>query len=227
MKSVLVTGASGNLGITVVEELHQQGYHIVATFSSDKKLGLFSHLSNVDSYVVDVLDADQVTAFLKKLDGHTIEAAVLLVGGFAAGTIHDTNVADLEDMYRLNFLSAFNFVKPLLAQFETQGGGQFVFIGARPALEPEAGKSLTAYSLSKSLIFELANLVNAEGKKKRVSATVIVPSIIDTPPNREAMPDADPSKWVSPQDISKTIAFLLSDTGQSISEPVLKLYNQS
>lgn len=227
MKSVLVTGASGNLGTSLVEELHNDGYHIIATLGSEKDRDSFSHLPNVASYVVNLLETDSVSDFLSKIDGKSIHAAALLVGGFAAGDIHETDVALLDKMYRLNFITTFNVLKPLLSIFETQGGGQFILIGARPAIAPEAGKHLFAYALSKSLIFELANLVNAHGKDKQISATVIVPSTIDTPINREAMPDADPSKWIKPEDISKAIAFILSDTGKTIHEPVLKLYNQA
>lgn len=227
MKTVLVTGASGNLGTSLVEELHKDGYHIIATLGSEKNLDIFKHLPNVDSHVVDLLDADTVSDFLSKIGEKPIHAAALLVGGFTVGSLQETDVATLDKMYRLNFITAFNVVKPLLAQFDAKGGGQFVFIGARPALVPEAGQHLVAYALSKSLIFELANLINAHGNDNHISATVIVPSTIDTPTNRDAMPEADPTKWITPEDISRTIAFVLSDTGRRISEPILKLYNQS
>lgn len=226
MKSVLITGASGSLGTSLVNELHTNGYRILATVGSEKNRDVFSKLMNVESHVVDLLNPAEIAAFFDKISGEPIHAAALLVGGFTMGGIQETNVDDLDKMYRLNFLTTFNVVKPLLSRFEAQGGGQFIFIGARPAIVADAGKNLVAYSLSKALIFELANLVNAHGKGKNISATVIVPSTIDTPINRQAMPDADPAKWVTPATISKTIAFIMSDTGQTISEPVLKLYNQ-
>ncbi|MBD2757348.1 SDR family NAD(P)-dependent oxidoreductase [Spirosoma validum] len=227
MKSVLITGASGNLGISLVNQLHNDGYRILATVGSEKNLDVFNQLPNVNTHVVDLLNSIEVTNFFDKIIDEPIHAAALLVGGFTAGGLHETEVDDLDKMYKLNFLTAFNVVKPLLSIFEAQGGGQFIFIGARPAISAEAGKNLVAYSLSKALIFELANLVNAHGKGKQISATVIVPSTIDTPINRQAMPEADPLKWITPEAISKAIAFILSDTGQAISEPVLKLYNQS
>jgi NAD(P)-dependent dehydrogenase (short-subunit alcohol dehydrogenase family) len=94
-------------------------------------------------------------------------------------------------MMTMNFATAFHLVKPLMKYFEAVGGGQFIFIGARPALVAEAGAGSFAYTLSKALIFQMAEIINAEGKSKNIRATVIVPSIIDTPDNRSAMPGAD------------------------------------
>ncbi|GAB3885616.1 SDR family NAD(P)-dependent oxidoreductase [Spirosoma agri] len=227
MKSILVTGASGNLGISLVNELHSNGYHVLAVLGSAKNLGMFDHLPNVESYVVNLLDSGDVANFMSTISNKSVHAAALLVGGFTAGSLHETDVETLDNMYRLNFLTAFTIVKPLLASFEAKGRGQFIFVGARPALEPNVGKDLFAYAISKSLIFELATLVNAQGKGKHISASVIVPSTIDTPVNRQAMPDADPATWITPEAISQTIAFLLSDAGRTINDPILKLYNQS
>ena len=227
MHTILVTGASGNLGKDVVEHLHQQGYQVLATFSSDRDLSLFSHLPNVQSYVVNVLDEASVTAFLNDIANTELRAAVLLVGAFAMGTIQQTDVRLLQKMIDLNFMSAFNLVKPLMVRFGQQGGGQFVLIGGRPTLNPAEGKNVAAYALSKALIFELAKLINAEGKPHHIMATVVVPSTLDTPANRAAMPDADPSHWVPTEKIADLLAFLVSDTGRMTRETVVKIYNRS
>jgi NAD(P)-dependent dehydrogenase (short-subunit alcohol dehydrogenase family) len=76
-------------------------------------------------------------------------------------------------------------------------------------------------------VFQLADIINAAGKGKRITATVLVPSTIDTPQNRQAMPDSDFSKWVKAGDIAESIAFLLSDAGSTLRETVLKVYNES
>lgn len=227
MKTVLVTGASGSLGKDVVEHLHQQGYAVLATFGSSREVGMFNHLPQVKTQVVNVLDADSVNAFLDEHETANLRAAVLLVGGFAMGSIQETDADGLHRMYQLNFLSAFNVVKPLMERFGQPGGGQFILIGARPSLNPDEGKNVVAYALSKALIFELAQLINAEGKARQITATVIVPGIIDTPANRTAMPDADPSHWVPTDNVAELIAFLLSDTGRMTRETVINIYNQS
>jgi NAD(P)-dependent dehydrogenase (short-subunit alcohol dehydrogenase family) len=226
-QTIIVTGASGNLGKDVVEHLHQAGYGIRATFSSNRDLTLFDHLPNVQPAVLNVLDETSTAAFVTDLAGVDLRAAVLLVGGFAVGTIAQTDSRLLQKMYDLNFLSAFNLVKPLMAHFARQGGGQFVLIGSRPTLHAADGKNVFAYALSKALIFELAKLINAEGKPNHIMATVVVPSVIDTPANRAAMPDADPTNWVPTEKIADLITFLVSDTGRMTRETVVKLYNRA
>jgi NAD(P)-dependent dehydrogenase (short-subunit alcohol dehydrogenase family) len=156
-----------------------------------------------------------------------VQAAVLLVGGFAMGTLADTDAGLLQKMYQLNFLSAFNVVKPLMTQFEGQGNGQFILIGSRPTLVPEEGKDVFAYALSKALVFKLAELINAQGKPHHITATVVVPGVIDTPDNRGAMPDANPDHWVPPANLAELIGFMLSDTGRMTRESVVKLYHKS
>lgn len=227
MKTLLITGASGNLGKTVVEYLHQKGYNILATLVAEHEVGMFDYLPEINAQVVDVLDVERVNEFLESPESADIEAAILLVGGFAMGKFSDTDVAFLQKMYQLNFLSAFNMVKPLMEKFEADGGGQFILVGARPALNPDDGKNMVAYALSKSLVFSLAELINAEGKNSHITASVIVPSTIDTPANRSAMPDDDPENWVPPQNLAELIEFLLSETGSMTRQTVIKLYNNA
>ena len=105
--------------------------------------------------------------------------------------------------------------------------GRIVFIGARPALKAEAGKSLIAYGLSKSLLFKLAEYINADAKGKNITASVLAPSTIDTPPNRKSMPDTDPSKWVKPEALAEIMEFIVSDKSSALRETVLKVYNNA
>jgi NAD(P)-dependent dehydrogenase (short-subunit alcohol dehydrogenase family) len=161
-------------------------------------------------------------------DYDDLDSAVLLVGGFAMGKLADTSNEDLDKMIRLNFYTALNVVRPLLRHFlQRPGGGRFVLVGSRPGLDAAAGKDFFAYSLSKAMVFKLAEFIDAEGKGKNVDAVVIVPSTIDTEANRKAMPDADFSKWVTPEVIAETISFYLSPEGRMIREAIVKVYNRS
>src|SRR5690606_6811647 len=135
-----------------------------------------------------------VNSVIKKIiSGHpTIDAALLLVGGFAAGNIRNTDGTALKKMFAVNFDTAYFVARPLFNHMLTQPqGGRLIFVGSRPALKPKDGKNSVAYSLSKSLIFKLADILNAEGASKNVTTSVIVPSTIDTEANRRAMADKD------------------------------------
>ena len=224
---ILETGASGNLGKILVEELHNEGHFILATVNSEHDLAIFKHLPHVKTAVLDVSNPEMVNQFLKENEDSQLEAAVLLVGGFASGDIHKTDLEMLEKMYKLNFVTAFNVVKPLMSYFEKQEFGQFIFVGSRPTLHPEEGKNVFAYSLSKGLIFNMAEIINVQGKKHNIRATMLVPSTIDTPQNRDSMPDANYDLWISPHAIGKAAAFILSETGKTLKEPIFKLYNNS
>jgi NAD(P)-dependent dehydrogenase (short-subunit alcohol dehydrogenase family) len=144
------------------------------------------------------------------------------------GKLTETSNAQLEKMIDLNFYSALNVVRPLLKNHAgNQAGFRFILIGSRPGLDAGAGKDFFAYSLSKAMVFKLAEFINADGKGNNVDAMVIVPSTIDTEANRKAMPDADHTKWVTPEAIAKTIAFYLSAEGRMIREGIVRIYNQS
>lgn len=226
-KNVLITGASGNLGKASVDKFLKEGYNVIATVTPGKSLGYGDH---VKTYEADLTNENAVDFVIEKvINAHsTLDAALLLVGGFALGNIENTNGASIKKMFALNFETAYYVARPVFQQMLKQPeGGRIVLVGSRPALKPKDGKNTVAYSLSKSLIFKLAEILNAEGASKNVTASVIVPSIIDTPENRNAMPDSDYSKWVKPEDIADAMYYVCSSSGQAWRETVLKVYNKS
>ena len=226
-QNVIISGASGNLGKDVVKKLAELGYGLNVTLGRHDA-GTFEELPNVHAKQVDLLDLDAANQFVADsiTNRESIQAGIFLAGGYAPGIISETDDADIEKMIQINFLTAFHLVKPMLAHFEANGGGQFIFIGARPALIAKQGAGNFAYALSKSLVFKMAEMINAEGESKNITATVIVPSTIDTPTNRTAMPEADFTKWIPTTDIAEGIAFVLSETGRKMRQTIIKLYNQ-
>ena len=156
-----------------------------------------------------------------------INAAILTVGGFAMGHIAETKASDIMKQYKLNFETAFNIARPVFLQMMKQNGGRIFLIGSRPGLEAKSGKGMIAYGLAKSLIFRLAELMNEEGKLHNVVTSVIVPSTIDTPQNRKAMPDANPNNWVKAEEIASVIYYYCTDEARSLREPVIKIYGNS
>ena len=184
----------------------------------------------VQLYEADLTDEKSVNAVVKKIiaENPTLDAALLLVGGFASGNISVTDGTLLKKMFALNFDTAYFVARPVFQQMLTQAnGGSIVFVGSRPALNPKEGKNTLAYALAKSLIFKFADFLNAEGSSKNVTASVIVPSTIDTEVNRNAMPDKDFTTWVKPEEIAESIAFICSEKGKPLRETVLKIYNRS
>ena len=223
MKSVLVTGASGNLGSAVVKKLQNEGCHIFATARDA------NGLDGAEVAPVDLTDETAVDAYIQSITAKNtnIKAVILLVGGFAMGDLNQTDAAALQKMYKLNFETSYFIVRALLPYFEQNGGGQFILIGSRPGFQAKDAIHTVAYGLSKSLVMYLAEIINAYGKDKGITAAVIVPSTIDTPQNRSAMPNANPDKWVSADTLADSIYFLLTDTGKQLRETVLKVYNES
>lgn len=222
-KSILVTGASGNLGTAVVNKFQGEGYDIFATARSNEGL------HDVNFQAIDLTNEDAVNTYIQSItkDNSSITGAILLVGAFSLGNLLETDAAALQKMYKLNFETSYFVMRALLPYFEQQGGGHFVLIGSKPGFQAHDAQHTVAYGLSKSLVMYLAEIINAYGKTKNISASVIVPGTIDTPQNRAAMPDADFSKWVSAEVIADSIYFLFTDTGKQWKETVVKVYHQS
>lgn len=225
-KVVLITGATGNLGGAVVNEFLAKGYKVVGTTQPGRQP---KGASNVFFVQAD-LDNEEAASDMVRTVTDTfgrIDAAIMLVGGFAMGNIKDTGQEALEKMMMLNFYTAYFTARAVFSYMSKRSGGKLVFIGARPALDASAGKDTLAYGLSKSLLFKLSDYLNAAGKDKGIVCSIVVPSVIDTPANRKNMPDADFGKWVKPEKIAKTIAFVCSEDGAALRQGVYKVYGDS
>jgi NAD(P)-dependent dehydrogenase (short-subunit alcohol dehydrogenase family) len=227
--TVLITGANGNLGSAVTQLFLSRGYRVIATVRTEKdKVELPAH-PMLSVRLVDLLQEAPAHELVENAIRETggIAAALLLVGGYAQGDISSTSAADIRKQIGLNFETAYHIVQPLFRHMMERGSGRIVFIGARPALVASAGKGSLAYGLSKSLLFKLAEYINASAKGKNVTATVVAPGTIDTPQNRQSMPDADPGKWVSPEALAEVLEFVCSEKGTPLRETVLKVYGDS
>jgi NAD(P)-dependent dehydrogenase (short-subunit alcohol dehydrogenase family) len=229
MKKVIITGANGNLGSATTKKMLESGYQVIATvIAEDKRAELPVH-NNLEVSVVDLADETAAAKFVEQvISKHgQVDGALLLAGGFTAGNLEATPSSAIHQQLSLNFLTAYHVTRPLFAHMLEKGSGRIVFIGARPALEPSAGKDLIAYSMSKSLLFKLAENLNAAAKGKNLTVTVIVPSIIDTEPNRKSMPDANPANWVKPAQLADLLEMVIADLGTPLRETILKVYGNS
>lgn len=229
MKTVIITGANGNLGSAVTKEFLAKGYKVIATVINEDAGKEFEPDPNLAIRVVDLMDENKANEFVQNTirEYKNIDAALLLVGGFAMGNIEKTSSADIDKQVSLNFKTAYHVTQPLLKHMMEKEEGRIVFIGARPALEAAQGKDLVAYALSKSLLFKLAEMINAEAKGKNITATVVAPSTLDTPLNRKSMPGTDPGIWVKPQALAEILEFAVSDKSGPLRETVIKVYNNA
>jgi NAD(P)-dependent dehydrogenase (short-subunit alcohol dehydrogenase family) len=229
MKTVIITGANGNLGSAVTKEFLAKNYRIIATVASESSKAEIQPHVNQDILVVNLTNEKETSDFVQQTiqKYRVIDAALLLVGGFTMGDIAATSGEDLHKQIALNFETAYYVTRPLFEHMLANKRGNIVFIGARPALNPAQGKGLVAYGLSKSLLFKLAEYLNEEAKGISVCVNVVVPSTLDTPLNRKTIPDANPDNWVKPTEIAELLEFLLSDKAKSLKETVLKIYNNA
>lgn len=227
MKTAIVTGASGNLGSAAVKKFIKEGYFVAGTVLHDDNSNRDFSSDSFEKVVVNLDDENDSQKFVESVIAkHTnIEVAVLTVGGFAMGSIADTSTSDIEKQFRLNFITAYNVVRPVFSQMMKQGNGRIFIIGSKQGLSSKNGEGVVAYGLAKSLLFRLAELMNAEAKGKNVVTSVVVPSTIDTPQNRESMPDSNFENWVKAESIADVIYWYCTEEASMLREPVIKVYN--
>lgn len=224
--NVLLTGANGNLGKAVAKTYLDAGHHVYGTMLPNNHEESLEQHDHFTRWEIDLMHEGPLAEQLAALE-QPIHAAVCTVGGFAMGSLADTTLEDLDKMIRLNLHTAFVSAKAAFAHMQAHGGGRLVFIGARPGLDPSAGAGTLAYTLSKTTIPALADMINEQGKDHNIVASIVAPSLIDTPPNRSAMPDADVSKWVTPEEIAEVIYFATTKGGRALRQPIFKVYGES
>lgn len=224
MKTVLITGIYGNLGRAVASKFLELGYQVEGIDKFDHGNHPLATNDRLSLRFLDIIDEKESKEAVKDIQkDHSITSAILLVGGFGMGSLENTSADDVQSMIDLNFKSAYNVIHALFPYWK-ETGGTVVFVTSKPALE-QGGSFATAYSLSKSMLIKLTEIVNEEGLSSNIRAYAIAPEIIDTQLNRESMPDSDYSKWVTPANIANTIAALLSNES-AITQPILRLYNK-
>ncbi|MEP7109547.1 MAG: SDR family NAD(P)-dependent oxidoreductase [Ferruginibacter sp.] len=229
MKTAIVTGASGNMGQAVLRKFLAEGYRVTGTIVPNDPVQIDINDENFEKVAVDLMNEEDSQKFVETMVSKydKIDAVVLTVGGFAMGKIGDTKTSDIGKQYKLNFETAYNIARPAFAHMMEKKTGRIFLVGSRPGMNSANGKGMVAYGLAKSLLFRLAELMNDEAKGVNVVTSVIVPSTIDTPPNRSSMPTADFNAWVKPEAIADIIYFYCTDEAEVLREPVIKVYNNS
>lgn len=219
--SILITGASGGLGTAVSRAFLDTGAKVIGVARSWTEAAPFLTLS------VDLTTAEGCDAMVAQaLEHGPIEALVHILGGFGGGQpIAETSDKTWDGMMTLNLRAAFCAMRAVLKPMTAAKYGRIVAVGSRAAVE--AMPNFAAYSVSKAGLVALVKNVAAEGKDLGITANVVLPSTIDTPANRQAMPKSDFSRWVQPESIAKTLKWLASEAAGDISGAVIPIYGRA
>lgn len=218
-RTVVITGAAGNLGRAVAAAFAARGASLVLLDRSDELLRKAYAGDDARRMLaaVDLLDAAQVEAAVARAAQRfgRIDVLANLAGGFRMGeAVHETTDATWNFLLDINVRTMLNAVRAIVPRMLAAGGGRIVNVGAASALKGAA--LMGAYVAAKSAVIRLTETMALELREKNVNVNCVLPTIIDTPENRAAMPDADPKRWVAPEALADVIAFLASDAARAV-----------
>jgi NAD(P)-dependent dehydrogenase (short-subunit alcohol dehydrogenase family) len=231
----VVTGAAGALGAEVARVLSARG-HALALVDSERGRPRLEELAKslggacvvVGDITLEATWAEAMPRIEKEL-GAAPSGAALIAGGWRGGKpLHEEGDDEAwRAMMESNLETVHRSLRALLPPMVAKKQGSIVVIGSRAAVEPSTSARSAAYAASKAAVLALAQAVAAEVLHASVRVNAVLPSTLDTPANRAAMPKVDPAKWVSLPSAAGVIAFLLSDEARDISGVALPVYGRA
>ena len=218
-RTVIVTGAAGNLGRAVADTFAKQGARLVLvardrvslqqTYGDETPQRRFAQADLLDQAQVDAMAATAVSTFGR------IDVLCNLAGGFrASDPVHSVADGDWDFLFDVNLRTLRNAVRAVVPSMLASGGGKIVNVASAAALKGAA--RMGAYAASKAGVIRLTEAMAAELRERNINVNCVLPTIIDTPENRSAMPNADPTRWVAPTDLAAVILFLASDGARAV-----------
>ena len=219
MRTVVITGAAGNLGQVVARTFAEAGARLVLVdlkhealtkaFGADEETRMLA--------ATDLLDQEEVDATVQKAIARFQRLDVLcnIAGGFRMGqAVHETTDATWNFLFDVNVRTLLNMVRAVVPRMLQEGSGKVINVGANSAQRGLA--RMGPYCASKSAVIRLTESMAAELREHGINVNCVLPTVIDSPENRASMPDADPSRWVAPADLAQTILFLASPAARAI-----------
>ncbi len=226
-ETVIVTGGTGALGGAVVQGFLDAGARVLATYVVEAEVAPFrerfaGQAERVALQRCDLRRAGEVSALFERVAPDSLRAVVNLAGGYTWTRVADADDAALEHLLDLNLRTTFTVCRAAATVLTAAGGGAIVNVSARAALQGEAGNGV--YGATKAAVLALTQSLSAELKDSGVNVNAVLPSIIDTPANRAAMPNSDPGNWVAPAALANVIVFLASGDAAAIHGAGIPVY---
>jgi NAD(P)-dependent dehydrogenase (short-subunit alcohol dehydrogenase family) len=228
-RSAIITGGTGGLGSAVVVRLLDDGWRVVVPWIVDGELERLPQRDGLELVKADLFDPDAVASVVAQAAGipdAPLHGVVNLVGGFASGgRVHETAIEEFEQQFRLNLRPTYLVTAAAVPHLIEAGGGSIVCVGTRAAVQPFSGAA--GYIASKAAVIAFAQAVATEYKHDGIRSNAVLPSVIDTPANRAAMPKADHERWPKPAEIAGVIDHLLSDDARLITGAAVPVYGRA
>ena len=221
-RSVMVTGAAGHLGRAVAAAFAAQGARLALVDRDQAALDAAFGAASANAgetllLAADLLDDAQVGAAVDRAVQNfgAIDVLCHLAGGFRMGeAVHETSNANWDFLFDINTRTLRNIARGVVPHMLAQGAGRIVTVGAASASRGLA--QMGAYTAAKSAAIRLTEAMSAELRERNINVNCVLPTIIDTPENRAAMPGADPARWVAPAALADVIVFLCSDAARAV-----------
>jgi len=226
-RHVVVTGGTGALGRAVVARLVEDGAVCHVPAWSAKEVARFELKDHARVNVaegIDLTDEGSVEAFYRELP--PLWGSIHVVGGFSMAPLLATEIAEFRRMFELNAVTAFLSCREAVRAIRRAGGGgRIVNVAARPALSPTGG--MIAYTTSKAAVVSMTRSLADELNDERILVNAIAPSVMDTPGNRAAMPDADFDRWPKVEEVARAVGYLASPANALTTGLVMPVYGRA
>ena len=227
-RTVIVTGGSGAIGAVVVRRFIEAGALAVVADRlpprSEDIAALGDRGAQLRYHETDVLDEQSVRGLFETASAHGgPHVLVNVAGGFRFGpAVEEMEESDWDDLLQLNLKSAFLTIKTALPYMKGQGYGRIVSVAARSGLKGD--RMVAHYSVSKGGVILLTQAVADEVRDHDITVNAVLPSIVDTPANREAMGETNAARWVQPDDLASVMLFLASEEARAVSGAAVPVY---
>jgi len=226
---ILVTGATGGLGRVVTQTLVKAGFQVIAVDQSKYQLDRLEERIDVPErlcgYTADLSNAEDVRILFARIQEEQgpLDGVAHLVGGYHGGTSIDETTDEIYDhMLDLNLRSSFLVTREAVRWLRPRGGGSIVLISSAAALQGTGAAGASVYAAAKAGVAALAEAVAAENKTWGIRVNALLPALIRTQANVDAMPGAEHYRWVTPEELGETIRFLLSPAASGITGALIK-----